>query len=332
MVHEIDPDGGEYWSEQEFQDFRNGPSPGSGAIGVEIRRRDGTLILSPISGGAALSVGVKFGDHLRTIDGTPIAQSTLFHAVRMLQGPIGSKVTVGIYRPSSGKSLTFSIERVSAQVPLPRLSKRNGNVRVLQLHSLSPSLLQSAFTLLGDEWEKERFSGLVLDLRGNQGGVVESAIALAATFLPEGAIIAAMEGRGPSDNHIFRATPSDYKRGVTDDPVRTLPEELRRLPLIVLVDEQTASGAEIVVAALRDHNRASIVGRPTFGRGSIQTIVPISGAGAIRYTSGFWVSPKGKSIDRTPIQPDRVVADPSGDLDLAAATDLFREQRSAPKR
>lgn len=291
MLREIDPDGGEYWSEQELQEFRNGPPAGTGSLGVELRKKNGALIISPVSTGPAFAAGLRFGDHLRTIDGVAVASNTIHRALRLIDGPVGTTVVVGVYRPSQDKTLDITVTRTLVQAPQSSLSDLSPDARILKLPTLSPSQLRSAFNLLLTSWTKSRFSTLILDLRGNQGGTVESAIALSAAFLPKDSVVASMVGRGPNNNRTFRATSADYSREISDDPQQLLPAELRSLPLALLVDGETASGAEIVVAALKDNGRATVIGQPTFGRGSIQTVTPITGSGAIKYTSGHWISP-----------------------------------------
>jgi hypothetical protein len=206
------------------------------------------------------------------------------------------------------------------------------DLRLLRLPRLVPEHLNAAFKSLKESWTQRPFAGLVIDLRGNQGGLVASSIALAATFLPQGSVIAATTGRGPANNRVYHAVLEDYRKGVGDDPVSLLPKELRDLPLVVLIDEKTESGAEIAVAALRDARRATLVGRPTVGRGSIQTITPIVGYGAIKYTSAYWVSPQGRSMDRSPIQPDQFVEDQNDQADIAAAVSAMKQLRAGDQR
>lgn len=320
MLREIDPDGGEYWTEQELQDFRAGPLPGTGSIGTELGRRNGVLMLSPLAGGPASLAGIKFGDELRAVDGVPVGSSTATRVMGLLRGPIGSSVSLSVFRRTEDATLKFVVKRAMVGAPAPSLAMLPQGFALLKVSALSSTQVGDSFALLRDAWTRSRFPGLVLDLRNNQGGLVESAVALAAAFLPKDTIIATMVARTQSGgNQVLRAVSTDYGRGTSQDPHATLPEELRGIPLVLLVDSQTASGAEIVVAALRDAGRASVVGRPTFGRGSVQTVVPIPGGGAVKYTTALWVSPSGSSIERSPIVPNRVVEESSNDADLAAA-------------
>lgn len=320
MLREVDPEGGEYWTEQEFQEFRAGPPPGTGSIGVELRRRDGVLFFSPMVGGPAALVGIKFGDELRAIDGVPVGSNTVTRLLGLLRGPVGSSVTVSVSRRTEGSTLTFSLKRAVVANPAPTLVVLPQGLALVRVSTLTPSHVGDAFALLRDAWTSSPFRGLILDLRNNQGGLVESAVALASAFLPKDAVVATMVARAEAGNRVFRAVPSDYGRGTSRDPDTTLQQELRKVPLVLLVDGQTASGAEIVVAALRDAGRANVVGRPTFGRGSIQTLTPLPGAGAVKYTTAQWVSPSGAKIERSPIVPSRLVAETSNDADLGAAT------------
>jgi carboxyl-terminal processing protease len=319
MLREIDPEGGEYWTEQEFQEFRAGPPPGTGSIGTELRRRDGVLIFSPIADGPASLAGIKFGDELRAVEGVPVGSSTVTRVLGLLSGPVGSSVSLSVFRRTEGTTRESIVKRALIPNPAPTFAVLPQGLAILRVSSLSPTQVGDAFALLRDAWTSSQFQGLILDLRNNGGGLVESAVALAAAFLPKDAIVATMAARTEGGSRVFRAVPTDYSRGASRDPDTTLPREMRKVPLVLLVDSQTASGAEIVVAALRDAGRASVVGRPTLGRGSVQTVTPISGAGAVKYTTAQWFSPSGARIERSPIVPSRLVEETSNEADVAAA-------------
>ena len=325
MLRETDPDHGEYLSEAEWQEFSHGAAAGTGSLGMEVQRRDGVLILGPLAGGPAYNGGLRFGDQLRTVNGQPVGGRTVTQVLTLLKGPVGSVVMLGVYRPAEDHVLTFAATRSVVYSPSPTLTVLPENLRLLRLPRMAPEHLNAAFKMLLESWRAEKFSGLVIDLRGNQGGLVESSIAFAAAFLPSGSVIASTAGRGAANNRTYRAVVEDYKKGILADPVAMLPQEVRAIPLVILIDGQTSSGAEIALAAFRDARRATLVGRPTFGRGSIQTITPITGYGAIKYTSAYWVSPQGRSIDRSPIQPDVFVEVKDGEDDLAAAATAMKQ-------
>ncbi len=161
----------------------------------------------------------------------------------------------------------------------------------------------------------------MLDLRRNAGGLLPGAIGLAALFLPADAVVAKAVGRLPESNQTFRAQRADYVRPTLRDPWAGLPPELRTMPVAVLVDEGTASGAELVAMALQDHRRARVLGRPTWGRGSIQTVRLLPGGGAIKYTTAHWESPSGRRLSPQGVQPDQLLDTADAAQELASAVE-----------
>jgi carboxyl-terminal processing protease len=186
-----------------------------------------------------------------------------------------------------------------------RVSAPSPEIVVLRITSFNDDTLRQIAGGLAAQWGKKRFKGLVLDLRRNPGGLLDVAIGVSSLFLPPKSLIAQTDGRSPESKVNYFADPKYYARGT--DPFATIPPEIRTLPLVVLVDEGTASGAEIVAAALRDHRRARIVGHKTFGRTSIATVMPLGGDRAVRFTTAYWFPPSHEMLDKVGITPDRIV-------------------------
>lgn len=309
MVREADPEGGEYFTEEEFKAFRSGAQGGPAGIGVEVARRGYQTVVMPIAGQPADVAGVKAGDVLLAIDGKALGELNLRDVVGMLRGPVGSKLRLRLLRESAPQPVELEIERQIVTRRTWSLTRPEPDVAVLAVPVFSDGLLDELGRRLGEQWVQQPWRGLVLDLRGNTGGVVQQAIGLAALFLPERAMVAKISGRTEQANQTFLAVPSDYRTGGGwKDPLKPLPPALREGPMVVLVDGGTAAGAEIVTAALKDHRRAAVVGRTTFGRGSIQTITPLQGLGAVKFTSGHWESPSGVRIHAVGVQPDEAIA------------------------
>ena len=180
---------------------------------------------------------------------------------------------------------------------------------MLRIPRFHANTLVEAVGALRKAWDIEPFRALVLDLRGCPGGLLETSVGVAALFLPEGEVVAHARGAGKEANQTYRASKAFYGRRSGADPLSELPAAVRSLPLAVLVDQATASGGEIVAAAMQDHKRAVVVGRNTYGRASIQTITPLQ-LGAIKYTSSYWTSPSGRTLHGSGVKPDVLVENP----------------------
>jgi carboxyl-terminal processing protease len=322
MLREIDPEGGEFFTEEETKAFIDGAGAGAASIGSEVTlRANQFVVVSPIAGGPAEAAGLRPGDVLQAIDGKLLKGLSLHQAVSLLRGAPGSKVALSIQRDCSPVPAQLEIERRVTTLQGVSMARPRAELAVLRIPAFRDRTLEEVAASLTKEWRERPFKGLVLDMRRNPGGLVESAVGLAAIFLPPQTVVAKSSGNSAAANHVFRADAADYSRRAARDPLADIPKPVRSVPLVVLVDEGTASGSEIVVAALKDHRRATIVGRKTFGRGSIQTITRISG-GAIKYTSAYWESPSGARIHGAGVLPDEVLEplDPQQELDAAVAS------------
>lgn len=319
MVKEIDPSGGEFLGREDLRELRQGYSGGS--VGLEITERDGNVVIvAPISGSPAERAGLRPQDVVRAVDGTQLSGRDLRKVVRLLRGDVNSSVRVTVWRPSEAALMDVTLTRSRVSRPSVTLLRPSAGVAVLKISRIAENTLPELANRLADI-ETQDPKGIVLDLRRNTGGTVRESIGVAALFLSPNDVVAYSQGRTPESNVVFRAAPQYYApNGVSSDPFRNVSPVLRKLPLVVLVDEGTASGAEIIAGALRDHRRARIVGRKTFGRASIQTVAPIQDV-AIKYTSAYWRTPAGDSLDRKGIVPDRLVREVDGQAGLDEAID-----------
>ncbi|NPB09675.1 MAG: S41 family peptidase, partial [Thermodesulfobacteria bacterium] len=262
-------------------------------IGIEITIRDGVLtVVAPIEGTPAWKAGLKPGDKIIKINGKPTKNMSLMEAVKLLRGPKGTKVTISILR--KGWTELKDITLVRDVIPIKSVRYRTvepgyGYVRISNFQEKTPRELVKALEAL--EKENKPLKGLIIDLRNNPGGLLDAAVKVADEFIDHGLIVYT-EGRIKQQNMRFEATPNRRKHPY---------------PIAVLVNEGSASASEIVAGALQDHRRAIIVGMPTFGKGSVQTIIPLPDGSAIRITTAQYYTPSGRSIQAKGIEPDVVV-------------------------
>jgi carboxyl-terminal processing protease len=318
MVRGADPDDGEYFTEEELAAFKSRSSANS--LGLVVRLRNGQFVLTPLEGGSSIEAGIQVGDQLLAIDGARTRKMDAQEVERLLAEAKSDKVSLTVFRDSSLAVLSIAVERRAFQSPGPSVARVSPAVALLRIRAFASSTLRDSALALKSEWQTSPFQALILDLRGCPGGVLETSVGVAAMFLPPGTTVAIMRGAAPDSQQVFRASKEDYDKRGTSDPLAELPPQVRRLPLAVLVDAGTAAGAEIVAAALKDHKRAVVYGQQTFGRGSIQTITALGGYGAVKFTSAFWVSPSGASIQRAGVTPDALVTGTDSQAAIRTAT------------
>jgi len=268
-----------------------------GGLGLEITIRDQRLqVVSPIEGTPAFAAGIKAGDQIIAIDGRPTQDMEIMEAVGLLRGPSGSAVEITIARPGEKEPLDFSIERAIIQVESVKSRAVNdhyGYARISQFQDRTVDELKTQLEQLRKDAPGGSLPGLILDLRNNPGGLLEQAVAVSDLFLNKGLIVYT-EGRETESQFEFSA----HAAGTEPD-----------YPLIVLINGGSASASEIVAGALQDHSRAIILGEQSFGKGSVQTIIPLSDKSGLRLTTARYFTPSGRSIQALGITPDIVVSD-----------------------
>jgi carboxyl-terminal processing protease len=293
MLSGLDPHS-TYLDPEAYKEMQVGTSGEFGGLGIEVNMEDGFVkVVSPIDDTPAQRAGVKTGDVIIKIDQTPVKGLTLNEAVKMMRGKVGSEITLSILREGQEKPLQITIVRDKIQVKSVKsrlLEPGYGFVRISQFQNRTTEDLAKA---LGDLKKENNgdLRGLVLDLRNNPGGVLQAAVGVVDTFLEKGLIVYT-EGRVKDSQMTFKAKPKDLLEGV---------------PLVILVNGGSASASEIVAGALQDHKRAIIMGTKTFGKGSVQTIQPISNDAAIKITTARYFTPLGRSIQAEGIKPDIIL-------------------------
>lgn len=301
MLTGLDPHSS-YLDDEAFAEMRIGTSGEFGGLGIEVGMEDGFVkVIAPIDETPAARAGVQAGDLIIRLDDTPVKGLTLNDAVKLMRGKQGTDITLTIVREGATKPLKLTLTRDRIQVRSVRsrtLEPGFGYVRISQFQERTGSDVREALSKLKDESDGT-LRGLVLDLRNNPGGLLDAAVDVSDIFLDKGLIVS-VDGRHDS-----------LKREARPD------ELLEHAPLIVLVNGGSASASEIVAGALQDHKRAVIMGEPSFGKGSVQTILPLGGTTALKITTARYYTPSGRSIQAEGIQPDIVL----DDLKLAAAED-----------
>ncbi len=301
MVASLDPHSA-YLTPDEFHDLQIGTSGEFGGLGIEVGMENGFIkVIAPIDDTPAQRAGIQAGDLIIRLDDKPVKGMALDEAVKYMRGKPGTKITLTIVREGAEAPLKLTITRAVIHVKSVRhrlLEPGFGYARISQFQSGTGSGLSKAMDALVDE-NGGPLKGLVLDLRNNPGGVLNAAVAVADLFLEQGLIVYT-EGRIEDSRLRFSAKPGDALEGA---------------PMVVLVNGGSASASEIVAGALQDHKRALIVGTRTFGKGSVQTILPSRGGAALKLTTARYFTPAGRSIQAEGIVPDVIV----GDLKVTAA-------------
>ncbi|MFO7592986.1 MAG: S41 family peptidase [Pseudomonadota bacterium] len=316
MLSNLDPHSA-YLDKEEFKSLQEGTTGKFGGLGIEVTMEDGFVkVVTPIDDTPAMRAGVVAGDLIIRLDDTPVKGMTLGEAVKTMRGEPGSDITLTIVREGAQKPVVITVTRDIIKVDSVKsrmLEDGYGYLRITSFQSNTGEDVHKAISELKRE-NKGVLKGLVLDLRNNPGGVLGAAVTVSDAFLNKGKIVYT-EGRAENAVLDFNATPGDA---------------LDKSPLVVLVNEGSASASEIVAGALQDHERAVIMGARTFGKGSVQTIFPVSNSAAVKITTARYFTPAGRSIQAEGIEPDikveplRLAKREDNGLQLVKEADLSR--------
>lgn len=270
-----------------------------GGLGIEVTQEEGWVkVVSPFDGSPADIAGIRTGDFITAVDGQSLLGLTLQEAVDIMRGPVGSEIVLTIAR--DGEADAFDVSIIRDTITLRAVHSRvEGNSIVLRLVTFSDQTTDAMTEQFKERVEElggiENATGLVLDLRNNPGGLLNQAVSVSDAFLEAGEIVST-RGRSPEEGDRYNARPGDLAAG---------------LPIVVLINGGSASASEIVAGALQDHRRAIVVGTKSFGKGSVQTVMPLDGAAAMRLTTARYYTPSGRSIQSLGIQPDIIVDAPA---------------------
>ncbi|SEM65577.1 carboxyl-terminal processing protease [Roseovarius tolerans] len=269
-----------------------------GGLGIEVTQEDGFVkVVSPMDGTPADQAGIESGDFITHVDGESVLGLTLNEAVDLMRGPVGSEIVITVVREGQPEPFDVSIIRDTIELTAVRARTERDAV-VLRVTTFNDNTFPNLESGLKEQVEAlggmENVSGIVLDLRNNPGGLLTQAIKVSDAFLDKGEIVST-RGRDPQDGERFNATPGDLAGGK---------------PIVVLINGGSASASEIVAGALQDHHRAIVVGTKSFGKGSVQTVMPLRGNGAMRLTTSRYYTPSGRSIQALGVSPDILVQQP----------------------
>lgn len=314
MLNGLDPHSA-YLDAEAYKELQVGTHGEFGGLGIEVGMEDGLVkVISPIEDTPAFNAGIKSGDLIIKLDDTLVKGMTLNDAVKRMRGKPGSKLILTIVRKEEPRPLIVTLVRAVIKVQSVKsklIEPGYGFVRITQFQELTGDNLATALENLTKQNEGA-LKGLVLDLRNDPGGLLTSAVGVSAAFLAKDALVVYTEGRTEDAKMRLTASPENYLRGRgKDDYLKNLPESIKSVPLVVLVNAGSASASEIVAGALQDHKRAVIMGTQTFGKGSVQTILPLGNNTAIKLTTARYYTPGGRSIQAKGIVPDILVEDPA---------------------
>ncbi len=311
MLLELDPHSA-YLSKQDYQNLQENTSGYYGGLGIEISAEDGLIkVISPIDNSPAERIGIRAGDLIVEIDGSSVRGLALPRAIAKLRGKKGSTIDISVIRDDVDELLSFTITRdeiYTSSVKSRILRPGFAYIRISQFQKDSgEDFVEALKNLRSDNSNIGQLLGLILDLRNNPGGLVPAAVDVVDALLDDG-IIVYTEGRLASANVTFNSTPGDL---------------IQHIPIVVLINGGSASASEIVAGALQDHRRAVIVGTQSFGKGSVQTLLPLGDGRAVKLTTARYFTPKGRSIQAQGIKPDVII--PRVDLQIPLQQKRLRE-------
>jgi carboxyl-terminal processing protease len=306
MVAGLDPHS-QYFDKKSFKEFRESTGGKFIGIGIEMGMEEGLVkVVSPIEGSPAFRVGLKPGDLITRIDDTPVKGLSVDQAVKKMRGDPNTKVNLTVFRKSESRSFPVTIVREEIRVQSVRAKMFEPGYAWIRVTQFQDRTVEDFAKKLEDLYKQDpNIKGIVLDLRNDPGGLLDGAVAISAAFLPADAVVVSTNGQIAESKSSFKASPEYYaRRGSAGDPLRRLPAALKTVPLVVLVNEGSASASEIVAGALQDHKRATVMGAQTFGKGSVQTVRPLSAETALKITTARYYTPSGRSIQAKGIVPD----------------------------
>ncbi len=297
MLTSLDPHSS-YLSAKDATDMREQTRGEFGGLGIEVTQEEGWVkVVSPIDGTPAATAGIMAGDFITAVNGESVLGLTLDQAVEMMRGPIGSEIIITVVREGEADPFDVSIIRDTIKLTAVR-SRTEGQTVVLRVVTFSDQTFPSVQEQLAEQVTAaggiDKVNGFVIDLRNNPGGLLNQAVFVADAFLDAGEIVST-RGRDPANSDRYNATAGDLAMGK---------------PIVVLINGGSASASEIVAGALQDHRRAIVVGTKSFGKGSVQTVMPLRGEGAMRLTTARYYTPSGRSIQALGISPDIIVEQP----------------------
>ena len=305
LLQSLDPYSA-YMTPESFESMQTETSGEFGGLGIEVGMEAGVVkVISPIDNTPASKAGLKAGDYIVKINDTQVQGKSLTQAVELMRGPVGSSIEITVRRRGEKKALIFNITREIIEVQSVKFELLENNIGYIRLTSFNENSSSQVKEKIEKLNNNKKLKGYILDLRNNPGGLLSQAIKISDFFLDNGEIVST-KSRQPSENRKWFAKKGDLTDGKT---------------VLVLINYGSASAAEIVAGALKDHKRAIIVGENSYGKGSVQSIIPLKNKGAIRLTIAKYYLPSGKSISEVGVTPDIEVVEGSDDFKINSETD-----------
>ncbi|MDO9205574.1 S41 family peptidase [Methylotenera sp.] len=350
MLTGLDPHSS-YMDADAFKDMQAATQGEFGGLGIEVAMEDGLVkVVSPIEDSPAYAAGLKSGDLIMKLDDKLVKGMSLNDAVKQMRGKPDTSIVLTVLRKNEAKPLTFTLVRAiikNKSVKYKITEPGYAYARVTQFQERTGEDLAKAIKVMHDE-NKGPFKGFVLDLRNDPGGLLNGAVGVSAAFLPKDTLVVYTEGRAADSkmkltanpenyishsiandymkkNNLSVSNPLSYARAIAaSDYIKDLPDDLKTVPMVVLINAGSASASEIVAGALQDHKRATLIGIRSFGKGSVQTIMPMNNGAAIKLTTARYFTPKGRSIQAKGIDPDYLVEDGTDQSNNIHEADLTR--------
>ncbi len=307
MLTGLDPHS-QYLDADAFKDLQVSTQGEFGGLGIEVGMEDGFVkVVSPIEDTPAFRAGIKSGDLIVKLDDTPVKGMSLTDAVKRMRGKPKTQITLTIARKGETKPIVLTLTREVIKVQSVKSKLVEPGYAYVRLTQFQEETAANLVKHLDKLYKQGPVKGLVLDLRNDPGGLLHGAVGVSAAFLPSKTLVVSTEGRTEDARRKYVASTEDYLRGSRTDFLKDLPAGVKTVPMVVLVNAGSASASEIVAGALQDHKRAIVMGTQTFGKGSVQTILPLTGNTAIKLTTARYYTPNGRSIQAKGIEPDIVV-------------------------
>ena len=332
MLAGLDPHSA-YLDAEAFKELQVGTQGQFGGLGIEVGMEDGFVkVISPIEDTPAYRAGIKPGDLIVKLDDEQVKGMTLNDAVKRMRGKPNTQIVLTIARKGEPQPIIVTLTRAVIKVQSVKskvIEPGYGWIRVSQFQEATADNMARQLETM---FKQGNLKGLVLDLRNDPGGLLYGAVAISAAFLPNKALVVSTDGRTEDARKKFYATNEDYLRGAKDDMLRNLPAAVKSVPMVVLVNGGSASASEIVAGALQDHKRATVIGTQTFGKGSVQTIMPLGNNTAIKLTTARYYTPSGRSIQAKGITPDLIIEEPGTAQARVREADLQRHLNNGEEK
>jgi carboxyl-terminal processing protease len=330
MLTGLDPHSA-YLDADAFKELQIGTQGEFGGLGIEVSMEDGFVkVISPIEDTPAFRAGIKTGDLIIKLDDTAVKGLSLTDAIKRMRGKPNTPITLTVLRKGETKPLVFTLVRAVIKIQSVKsklLEPGYAYIRITQFQEQTGENLTKAIDKLFKE-STVPMKGLVLDLRNDPGGLLNGAVAVSAAFLPANSLVVYTDGRTEDAKMKLKASPEFYLRDTKNDYLKRLPPDIKTVPMVTLVNGGSASASEIVAGALQDHKRSVVMGTQTFGKGSVQTILPLGNNTAIKLTTARYYTPNGQSIQAKGITPDIQDEAAKDDTERLREADLTRHLRN----